>query len=261
MPKSRQNHWKSICGVPVYKVDWYFKYYLYKITGITLGKLKCQKRYWNTRGISYFEEMQTSDILQYEIFFQDMLIATLRSIGFSSFFEAGAGFGWNVKRVKSEFPKARVAGLDFSLPQLRNSRQYRSEIDMPCVQGDACAIPFVDKAFDVGFSLGVFMNIHPANIGAAIDEMCRVCEKYVIHIEWDQNNTTPKLREKRIFKTNIISHDYRSLYMARGKKVLKFNTYSDFGSDFWKYFGSISESRLWRKHEGPEKYILIMVEV
>jgi len=180
---------------------------------------------------------------------------------FESFFEAGCGFGWNVKRVKQEFPEIRVGGIDFSLPQLRNSRKYLPGIHMDCIQSDACMMPLMDDAFDVGFSLGVFMNIHPEKIDSAIDEMCRVCAKYVMHIEWDQENSTPGLRKKRIFKTNIISHNYRSIYEARGKKIIDFQTYKDFGGAFWKRHGSITEGRLWRHHEGPEKYVLVIVEI
>ena len=83
---------------------------------------------------------------------------------------------------------------------------------MPAVCGDACNMPFKDDAFDVGFTLGVYMNVHPNKIDKAIDEMIRVTAKYIIHIEWDQENTTRKLREKRAFKTNIVSHDYKYLY-------------------------------------------------
>ncbi|KKM02268.1 hypothetical protein LCGC14_1786150, partial [marine sediment metagenome] len=31
----------------------------------------------------------------------------------------------------------------------------------------------------------------------AIDEMIRVCGKYIVHLEYDENNTTDELRKKR----------------------------------------------------------------
>ncbi len=260
MTEKQQTYWKDFLGIPRYKIDWYFKYYLYKIFGFTFDKLHDQREYWNRRGKEYFQEVFNTHHYDYEIFFQDMLIEELKILAFSSFFEAGSGFGWNVKRVKAEFPHARVGGVDFSFPQLLNSTKYLSQIAMPCAQADVCRMPFKDKAFDVGFTLGVFMNLHPKNIDAAIDEMIRVCAKYIIHIEWDQENTKPDLKQKRVFKTNIISHDYNRLYEIRGKKVLKFKTYKDFEGDFYRRFKN-TEVSSWEKYEGPEKYIFIMVKL
>ena len=124
----KETYWTTIFGIPKHKIDWYFKYYLYKIFGFTFKKLSEQKEYWNSRGKEYYGEMMNSNILEYEIFFQDLLIEQLKSLNFESFFEAGCGFGWNVKRVKKEFPQVRIGGLDFSIPQLSNSRKYKSKI-------------------------------------------------------------------------------------------------------------------------------------
>lgn len=260
MTKETETYWKSFLGIPLYKIDWYFKYCLYKLFGFTFDKMKDQREYWNTRGKEYFKEITESGHLKYEIFFQDMLIDNLRELKFGSFFESGCGFGWNVKRVKSEFPDVRIGGVDFSFPQLQNSRRYRPEFEMPVVQGDACEIPLKDNAYDVAFTLGVYMNIHPGKIGKAIDELIRVTGKYIIHIEWDQDWATPELKEKRAFKTNIVSHNYKELYESRGKKVLKFETYKDFGAKFHQRFRSAS-IETWEQFEGPEKYILIIVEM
>ena len=74
--------------------------------------------------------------------------------------------------------------------------------------GDNRAMPFADNAFDVGFSVGVYMNIHGDDIEIALRELVRVSGKYIIQFEYDENHTTPELRETRAFKTNIVSHHY-----------------------------------------------------
>jgi len=260
MPNGKKTYWKSFLGIPRYKIDWYFKYYMSRLFRVTFDKLQDQREYWNTRGAEYYEEVFQSRHYDYEIFFQDMFVNELKQLSFESFFEAGCGFGWNVKRVKQEFPEVAIGGVDFSLPQLINSGRYLPEIFMPVVQGDACFMPFKDNAFDVGFTLGVFMNIHPTKIEKAIDEMIRVSKKYIIHLEWDHDNTKPSLREKRIFKTNIVSHNYRQLYEQRGKNILKFGTYKDFEDVFYQRFRSTAVST-WEQFEGPEKYILLVVEL
>lgn len=254
-------YWKNFLGIPKYKIDWYYKFYLYKMFGFAFDKLKDQKEYWNTRGKEYFEEFFASEYHKYELFFQDLLVEELRNLSFDSIFEAGCGFGWNVKRIKDEFPNAKIGGLDFSFPQLSNSRLYRKDIYMPVAQADACHMPWKNGTFDIGFTMGVFMNIHPKNIGLAIDELLRVTTKYIIHLEWDQDNTTPELRGRRIFKTNIVSHDYKKLYGDRGKKILRFSTYKDFEQRFLDRFQASSKVKTWEQFEGPQKYTLTIVKV
>jgi ubiquinone/menaquinone biosynthesis C-methylase UbiE len=254
-------YWISFFGIPKYKINWYVKFYLYKLFRFQFAKMRSQKIYWNTRGKEYYDEFIASKHVKYEVFFQDMLVAELEKIKFRSFFEAGCGFGWNIKRIKQEFPHTRVGGIDYSEFQLLNSRNYLPHEKGAVVRGDASQMGFRNNAFDVGFSLGVFMNIHPDYIGDAIDEMIRVSRKYVIHLEWDQENTTPSLKERRSFKTNIVSHDYRALYKERGKNVLKFATYCDFGQSFSQRFNNVERLSSWEQFEGPSKYIFIMVEV
>lgn len=262
MASPARNYWKKVAGVDAFKMEWYAKYYLYKLLGISLPKLADQRDYWVRRGEVYRDEILSSGYLDREVFFQNMLIDELRGLEFDSFFEAGCGFGWNIGRVKREFPRARVGGLDFSLSQLGNSREYLSDCPLPVVNGDACQMPFKDNAFDVGFSLGVFMNIHPRKIESALREMLRVCGRYVIHLEYDQKHTTADLREKRAFKTNIVSHDYKGLYESLGARVIKFLTHEDFGRQYHKHAcGIATDLDRWEGFEGPEKYIYILVEV
>ncbi|MEW6263541.1 MAG: class I SAM-dependent methyltransferase [Thermodesulfobacteriota bacterium] len=256
------HYWKSVCGVELFKVNYYLKYWLYRCLGLKLPKLADQRGYWEKRGQVYFEEISSSRYLEREVFFQDMLIENLRGLTFDSAFEAGCGFGWNIKRFKDEFPAIRVGGLDFSLGQLKNARKYMDGLSPLLAFGDACRMPFQDKAFDVGFTVGVFMNIHPKKIRSAVGEMLRVCRRYVIHLEYDENHTTGELREKRAFKTNIVSHDYRGLYESSGAKIVRHLTHEDFGPDYWEHAHSLT-SRLdrWEGFEGPEKYIFLLVEI
>lgn len=254
-------YWKSWLGVPFYKIRWYAKQYLYKLTGITLPKLKNQRKYWNIRGKEYFDEFFDSGYYRYEMFFQDMLIDELKRLDFDSFFEVGCGFGWNVSRVKRDFPDIRIGGVDFSFSQLFNGRYnwwYGFLVDQ--VQGDACNLPYKNNSFDVGFTMGVFMNIHPEKIEKVIDELIRVSGKYIIHLEWDKHRAPNELRKKREFKRNIISHDYLGLYAEREMKLLRIENYLDFGEAFKKRFPT-TKVGTWEQFEGPGKYILLVVEV
>lgn len=207
------------------------------------------------------DEIMQSGYIQREVFFQDMLIEYLRKISFHSFFEAGCGFGWNIRRVKEEFPKNKVGGVDFSSSQLEKSKSYLKGFNLLIANSDICNMPFKDNSFDVGFSLGVFMNIHPEKVEKAVSEMIRVCKEYIIHVEYDENNTKPELKEKRVFKTNIISHDYKSMYTKLGLNVIDFKTYKEFGHAYNIYQKSVKTSLdRWEGFEGAEKYIWIVIK-
>ncbi len=208
------------------------------------------------------QEILSSGYLEREIFFQTMMINYLKKIEFDSFFEAGCGFGWNIKRVKQEFPDKNVGGVDFSLSQLNNSKDYLNKIPIHVVNGDNCRLPYADNAFDVGFSLGVFMNIHPSKIKSALKEMVRVSKKFIIHLEYDENFTTPALKEKRAFKTNIVSHAYKNIYQEMGMEVIEHLTYKDFNQAYLEHQKNIvSDLDRWEGFEGAEKYIFIVVKV
>jgi len=260
--KWQNPYWKSFMGIEIFKMKYFAKWCLYKLMGITLPKLKDQREYWRERGQVYMNEILSSGYLEREVFFQDLLINTLKGLDFESFFEAGCGFGWNIRRVQEEFPNTRVGGLDFSITQLENARNYLDGLQVPLVNGDNCCMPLKDNAFDVGFSLGVFMNIHPAKIRQALDEMIRVCRRYIIHIEYDENHTTSGLREKRAIKTNIVSHDYGRIYKDLGKEIMVFSTHLDFGEAYHKHAERVTSwLNRWEGFEGPEKYIMIVVKV
>ncbi len=256
-----KNYWKKFFGVEIFKVEYYLKWMLYNLFGLKLPKLKDQRNYWDNRAVSYMDDVFKTGYHDREVFFQNMIVNELKRLDFESCFEAGCGFGWNIRRMKEEFKDKRVGGLDFCITQLINSNEYLNGYDISVVNGDNCTIPFKENAFDIGFSLGVFMNIHPDKIEMALKEMTRACKKYIIHLEWDAQYAKPALSESRAFKTNIVSHDYKALYESLGKKVVKLSTYKDFEQDFINFQNSVkSDDSRWEGFEGPDKYVLVVVD-
>ena len=255
-------YWKKFLGIEVFKIQYYFKWFLFNFIGVRLPKLKSQKQYWADRGSSYMREFIEENYVDREIFFQDLLIGQLQSLEFDSLFEAGCGFGWNIKRVKDEFPGTRIGGVDFSIPQLTFSKDYLQGYQAETCYGDICEMPLKENAYDIGITVGVFMNIHPSQIYEATKEMTRVCKKYIIHIEYDENNTTSELKMRRSFKTNIVSHDYRRLYQALDKEVVQFHTYKDFGETYSLHVKNLLKPlESWEKFGGSAKYILTVIKV
>ncbi|MCX6259352.1 MAG: methyltransferase domain-containing protein [Bacteroidia bacterium] len=253
---------RTFLGIPRFRINYNVKKYLYKCFGIRLPKLKNQRDYWLNRGNEYCDEFRNKGYENLEIFFQNLVVKELKELRFDSIFEAGCGFGWNIKKFQQEFSKADVGGLDFSHTQLLNGKsKYIRDDRILLTEGDATKMPFRDNAYDVGFTLGVFMNINKNKIDKAIDEMIRVCRKYIVHMEYDEKFAAQDLRERRVFKTNIISHDYKKLYESRGLRVHKFLTEKDFGNSYQEFIkDKIDKVERWEQWEGPSKYILLIVE-
>lgn len=245
----------------IYKAREHVKKCLYSCFGITLPKIFDQREYWQSRGLTYQDDFFRHGYVDRELFYQNMLVDMLRQEPFARTFEAGCGFGWNIRRVAQEFPDAFVTGLDFSTNHLlHRARPFLDGSGVPVVNGDACYMPFADNAFDVGFTVGVFMNIHPDRIESALREMARVCAKRVIHFEWNRDFAPPALAEKRAHKTNISSHAYHQLYEQLGHEVVQVRTCDDFKDAFARHeeANGLLDTR-GVVHEGYGKYILVEV--
>jgi ubiquinone/menaquinone biosynthesis C-methylase UbiE len=253
---------KKMFGIEKYKINYFFKQFLYNTFKIKMPKMKDQYKYWLIRGKNYLDDFVNSGYMELELFFQDLLMDRLKMINFNSIFEAGCGFGWNLKRVYFAFPNKEVGGLDFSLFQLLKARDdYLKGLDILTICGDIVQMPFRDNLFDIGFSLGVFMNIHYTKIEHAIEEMLRVSKKYIIHIEYDEDHTLPELKRRRAFKTNIISHNYRAIYEKKKCKIRCFETYKDFFPRYNTFIKSKNiKVKRWEQWEGISKYIIIVIE-
>lgn len=78
MLENKKTYWKTFFGIKLFKIDWYFKYYLYKLFGFAFDKMKDQRKYWNNRGREYYNDFFDSNYYKYEIYFQDMLIEELK---------------------------------------------------------------------------------------------------------------------------------------------------------------------------------------
>ena len=51
------DYWKKFLGIEIFKIEYYFKWFLYRFLGVELPKLKSQRQYWAERGNSYILQM------------------------------------------------------------------------------------------------------------------------------------------------------------------------------------------------------------
>ena len=245
---------KKIFGVELFKISFLFKKYLWMLLRIKLPKLKSQKVYWNTRGEVYKDEFFDSDYHKIEIFYQDYFIQILKKLKFQSVLELGCGFGWNLKRIDREF-KCSIYGIDFSKSQIENSKSFLNNNKIQIIEGRITKLPYENESVDLLFSFGVLLNLHYSEINQVVNEAIRVSKKYIVHVESNEKYYTRQLRNNRIFKTHIISHDLFKIYKSKGLSIEFFASYKDLIKDFKNFKANIQhEHKRWEPMEDCSKY-------
>ncbi len=107
----------------------------------------------------------------------------IRRLGAGSVLEVGCGYGRLLRELSGQL-RARLAGADFSEPQLKSARDYLAPAMVPLVLADATrGLPFRDRSFDVVYTQGSLMHVPPPNDRVYRVELARVARRYVIHTE------------------------------------------------------------------------------
>ena len=130
-----------------------------------------------------------------------LLFAFARRLDHSSFLDVGAGTGRGVRALKSEFPAARIVGVEPVAP-LRAAGLAKG--DLPAgslVEGDATALDFEDNSFDWVIETGVLHHIR--DFREAVREMVRVARVGVLIS--DSNNMGQGAWPVRVLKHCIKS--------------------------------------------------------
>jgi ubiquinone/menaquinone biosynthesis C-methylase UbiE len=89
--------------------------------------------------------------------------------------DLGCGSGRDVNYFATQ--KIDVMGLEFSYNLSILAKNYSNQ---PIVQADLCNIPFVNKSFDLVWSIGSLLHIKKENIKEALFEIKRVLKMHSI---------------------------------------------------------------------------------
>lgn len=203
------------------------------------------KEIWTDRGADYMghqERLLSSAMANGDYFAQDALFRHINCISFSSILELGCGYGFNIKRLLAEFPddSTKIFGIDFSPTQLRNLKSYVGPYSNGRVQiteGDIAHMSLADKSVDTSFSLGVLMNVPPADIDQALKEIARVTRNEIILIEYYRPNVESK-RIKQAFDRHpfVYSHDYEKKMNRLGHSMICYDENRGSASDRYTFY-------------------------
>ena len=95
--------------------------------------------------------------------------------------EVGSGIGLQLKALE-ELGFTNLTGIEISKDAVEKSKALSERIYIR--EGSALDIPFWADFFDLVFTSGLLIHIHPNNLNKAIDEICRVSKSFVWGFEY-----------------------------------------------------------------------------
>jgi spore coat polysaccharide biosynthesis protein SpsF len=132
----------------------------------------------------------------------------LQGLTVQSVLEIGCNRGHNLVAISDLLgEQADVVGIE---PNRHAQRVARGSSDRIAVlNGDAFALPFKDRTFDLVFTAGVLIHIALARLPAALAEIHRVSRRYIVALEYfaEEETSIPyRGRDDLLWKRNFLKH-------------------------------------------------------
>ena len=100
----------------------------------------------------------------------------LGGLKLNSILEVGCNVG-NILRMLKKADYGNLYGIEIQPYAVGKAHQIAPELNI--IEGSAFDIPFKDGYFDLVYTSGVLMHIHPRDIKKALREIYRVTKKYI----------------------------------------------------------------------------------
>ena len=126
---------------------------------------------WN----EYTKENEAS----YQESLSNFIFNTSLVLGAKKILEAGCNIGNNLRSFPSDY---EVFGIDMNEMALEIAKAKFPNFNFK--QGSLSKIPFEDNFFDLVFTRGVLIHIHPDDVNDAMKELFRVSKKWVFNLEY-----------------------------------------------------------------------------
>ena len=115
----------------------------------------------------------------YQESLSNFIFNTSLVLGAEKILEAGCNIGNNLRSFNSDF---NVFGIDMNEKALEIAKNEFPNFNFK--QGSLLDIPFEDNYFDLVFTRGVLIHIHPDDMQNAIKELFRVSNKWIFNLEY-----------------------------------------------------------------------------
>lgn len=147
--------------------------------------------------------------------------------------EIGCNTGHNLSRLKDLCDV--VCGVDINKKALEEGKKLYPFVKF--VEGSSFNLPLYENSFELIFSRGVCIHLHPESILNALNEMKRVSKKFIINIEYgvkDENNLNEEVEWRdnlKLWRVNMEKHwkqvsgikvkDYFNVPLENDKEEMK----------------------------------------
>lgn len=135
--------------------------------------------------------------------------------------EAGCNRGLQLKLLREQGFN-NLWGIDINLKALNSAKDNKQN---NIVEGSILDIPYKDNFFDLVFTSGVLIHIHPSEIKNAIAELYRTTKKYIWCFEYysdNYENIPYRGYENKMWKANFLQlfiEQYPDLKIIKKRKL------------------------------------------
>ncbi len=179
-----------------------------------------QEKFWQSDfGAGYIdrnnfspEQLDEMYRQRYGVSRREMNREFLSDLAISSVLEVGANIGNQLVALASDWPKWELNGIEINGEAVREAQARLPKAKI--IQGSAFALPYIDEQFDLVFTSGVLIHIHPDDLPMAMAEIFRVTKKYILGFEYYAPTLTPityRGNQDRLWK-NDFADRYQTLF-------------------------------------------------
>lgn len=138
---------------------------------------------------------------------RQLILESLRQLGsFAGLLEVGCNSGPNLALIQEQYPETQMAGVDINSEVIDQAKKLLPQAILKV--GEATALPFDDKEFDVVLADACYMYVK--DIDRALDEAIRIARKAIIIVDWASTADEDEIRDGHW------SHDFVNLLGLRG---------------------------------------------
>lgn len=126
--------------------------------------------------------------------------------------EVGAGTGQNIAALNNIYQSiARPVNFTAVEPNLKARETLKNVANTKIIEDNSFRIDAPNHHFDMVFTSGVLIHIHPKDIASALSEIYRVSKKYIVCVEYFSAQCREV--EYRGNKDMLWTNDYGSLWL------------------------------------------------
>lgn len=148
-----------------------------------------QQKFWSSSFGQGYNDRNTWTVKGFDNFYKKtwgttrsaMNRAFLRGLKIDKTLEMGANIGLQLRHLQA-MGMDNLTGVELQWDAVERAKRFTKQINI--IQGSAFDLPFKDKYYDLVFTSGVLIHIHPRDHQRAMREMYRVSKKYIWGFEY-----------------------------------------------------------------------------